>query len=376
MSHLSILGPFCRILIGVEKSNALSQWSWEFDRSEASVLQGVLELWDELEDYPGAAVLKSNLSRTVIALPGESNHPGLVIKRYHVRGLGERLKYLCLPSRAAIEWQALHQLRSGGVRVPRPIAFGEARAGGVLQAAGLVMERIPEARPLPLMLESHSQDSPLRREILWSIGEMLGRLHELGVQHTDLHAGNFLVQEGDAPLPYLVDLHAVRIGAWLPEPVRRAGLARFFHSLQGCLGFHEARLLLEGYQKVAALPGWEEVSVETILEDLEKRARRLEEIRLHSRSKRCWKTSSEFVKEDVGGWRIHRRREIPLAALRPLMKEPIPLEPIYKERPGHRVGVAALQVGSRSRPVVVKTRKVRNIWKVLLYRFYPGPLER
>ena len=81
----------------------------------------MLENWERLGHLPGAQVLKSNLSRTVIALPSTSSRPALIIKQYHVRGMSERLKYLFLLSRAANEWTALQHLKNAEVAVPRPL---------------------------------------------------------------------------------------------------------------------------------------------------------------------------------------------------------------------------------------------------------------
>jgi hypothetical protein len=116
------------------------KWRWKFTPGAEDIIQDLLRYWEMIEDLPGAEVLKSSLSRTVIAFPSTSSRPALIIKRYHVRGVKERLKYMFLPSRAAGEWIALQHLKKAGVAVPQPLAFGEKRSGRLLFHAGLVME--------------------------------------------------------------------------------------------------------------------------------------------------------------------------------------------------------------------------------------------
>ncbi|HEV3235879.1 MAG TPA: lipopolysaccharide kinase InaA family protein, partial [Gemmataceae bacterium] len=54
----------------------------------------------------------------------------------------------------------------------------------------------------------------LRQRIAGCLATFMGHVHDAGVKHNDLHAGNILIRldDQDQPRLYLVDLHAVRIG--------------------------------------------------------------------------------------------------------------------------------------------------------------------
>ena len=110
-----------------KQTHKSGKWHWKFTPGAEEIIQDLLRHWEMIEDLPGAEVLKSSLSRTVIAFPSTSSRPALIIKRYHVRGVKETLKYLVLKSRAASEWTALQHLKTSNVAVPRPLAFGEKR---------------------------------------------------------------------------------------------------------------------------------------------------------------------------------------------------------------------------------------------------------
>ncbi|MCA8962165.1 MAG: hypothetical protein KDC38_16685 [Planctomycetes bacterium] len=353
----------------------MSEWQWVFDEEDPSLterLAPVLRDWETLEERRGASVLKSNPVRKVISIPARDDLPALVVKRYHVRGFAERLKYLLVSSRARREWEALRAFQRGGVTGPRPLAMGEARRGGVLRRAGLIMLRIEGAISLPATLEELSPvGTRSAHELLRRVGREIGRMHAAGVDHTDLHAGNILI---DREHVYLLDLHATHLGARIPVPRRIANLAKLFHSLSNDLDYPGAQALLGGYGELCAAQIGEDPR--TWVDRLEQRARRLEHVRLRSRSKRCWKNSSEFVREVRGLWRIHRRREIEARLLEPYLLGKLELDQIYKDRRDQTVGSATLMTATGLRKIVVKRRTYSSLRKRLAYCFVRGPLER
>ncbi|MEM7260833.1 MAG: lipopolysaccharide kinase InaA family protein [Planctomycetota bacterium] len=353
-------------------------WNWTFADGTPALegrLESVLEEWDSLETRPGVEVLKSNAVRTVLSVPATADHPALVVKRYHVRSWRERLKYFLVPSRAAREWDALRTFARGGVSGPEVLAMGEARRGGALVRAGLIMRRVEETRSLPVLLGSVTHPA---HELLHAVGAEIGRMHAAGVDHTDLHAGNILVRDGvpwtERGSVVLLDLHATHLGALLPDTRRIENLAKLFHSLSDDLDDPRALALLDGYRSVErdALAG----NPHRWLRRLERRARALENVRLASRSKRCWKRSSEFVAERRGLWRVHRRREIPFEVIEPYLLGQFELDQIYKDRPDQVVGSATWVSDDGVRKIVVKRRTYSRFWKRLSYCIIRGPLER
>ncbi len=354
------------------------KWRWRFAPGAEECLRDVLENWERLEHLPGAEVLKSNLSRTVIALPSISSRPALIIKRYHVRGVSERLKYLFLPSRAASEWTALQHLKNAEVAVPRPLGFGEERSGRTLFHAGLIMENLLNAQVISKWLRHRRVGDPERIEVLRQVGRQIAKLHSAGCRHRDLHSGNILVHEGavaERPQVALIDHHACRIGAMPSERTRRNNLAKVFHSLLPKITHSEALELLRAYEEAVAVPRWSPSALQQALDDLVHRVYRLEGIRLRSRSKRCWKNSSQFVRTVSRGWRVYRRREVPLESLRVFQEGRINLEPIFKDQVGQLVGSATLELENGTQAVMVKQHSYRALWRRMWHCFYPGPLH-
>jgi len=148
------------------QTNATGKWRWRFTPGAEEFLQDLVLHWEVIEDLSDAEVLKSSLSRTVISFPSTSSRPGLIIKRYHVRGVKETLKYLVLKSRAASEWTALHHLKTSNVAVPRPLAFGEKKSGKILFGAGLIMERLSNVRGISQWLREKRAGDAERIEVL------------------------------------------------------------------------------------------------------------------------------------------------------------------------------------------------------------------
>ena len=95
-------------------------------------------------------------------------------------------------TRSAAEFSLLLSLKEVGVNVPQPIAARAAKSGLTYQA-DLLSERIPEARDLVSIL----QEKPLPAEIYQRIGEEIRKMHDAGVNHTDLNIHNILIDKQD-----------------------------------------------------------------------------------------------------------------------------------------------------------------------------------
>lgn len=93
-------------------------------------------------------------------------------------------------TRSAAEFSLLLDLREAGVNVPKPIAARAVKSGLTYQA-DLLSERIPEARDLVSML----QEKPLPAEIYQRIGLEIRKMHDAGVNHTDLNIHNILLDK-------------------------------------------------------------------------------------------------------------------------------------------------------------------------------------
>jgi tRNA A-37 threonylcarbamoyl transferase component Bud32 len=142
--------------------------------------------------------------------------------------------------------------------------------------------------------------------LLGAVARAVRRLHDVGLDHRDLHAGNLLVRgPADAPEVVAVDLHRTRIGRPLGEARRVANLAKLVHSFGDGLGEPGATALMEAYDP-HGLPGDAARRREAVL----RRAARIDLARRRSRAKRPGKESTVWT-QDVGAGRGSRRRDLP-----------------------------------------------------------------
>lgn len=352
-------------------SNSTDGWRWSFIEPTADWgerLAPVLQRWEELERFSGAEVLKANLQRQVIALPATSSYPDLVIKRYRMVKRIDRIKTLIMASRAEREWEALKHLQAMGIDAPGPIAVGEQRPSAILRGAGLIMHRVPDAVSFPDWWEqSNGADRELALE---AVGAMVGALHATGLEHADLHLGNVLMSTVHRSHPIILDLHSTQIGGSVPPRLRLANLAKLYHSLDDRLTRRQRWKLLAAYRDRLSD---ESRSVEELDRTLVKGAQRLEMVRLASRSRRCWKTTTDFVRERRQGWTIHRRRDFDPVDWWPLVAQPEAIEEVLKKRKNQLVGRATAGAAGK---VVLKSREQPAWWRGLIDRVCGSPLER
>ncbi|PJC85224.1 3-deoxy-D-manno-octulosonic acid kinase [Vibrio sp. HA2012] len=90
-------------------------------------------------------------------------------------------------TRSYQEFQLLKHLADAGVRVPRPLA-AKVRRGLFTYQADLLSERIQDARDLVSILKTE----PLSADRYQSIGREIRKMHNAGVNHTDLNIHNLL----------------------------------------------------------------------------------------------------------------------------------------------------------------------------------------
>ncbi len=152
----------------------------------------------------------------------------MVLKHYYRGGLMGRFNkdlYLREPvnhSRAMREFQLLLWMRQHGLPTPSPIA-AQFVPVGFWYRADLIMERIPNA----CTLADRLQNITFSKQDWLRIGAVIGEMHALGVDHTDLNCRNILV---DTQMKvWLIDFDKCRrraIGAW-----QQRNLARLRRSL-------------------------------------------------------------------------------------------------------------------------------------------------
>lgn len=122
-------------------------------------------------------------------------------------------------TRSFREYRLLAMMRERGLSVPAPLAAGYWRHGLTYRAA-IIVERIPDVRPL-----AHLLDEPV-----WdAAAAAIAAMHRLGVWHADLNAFNILLDaRGQA---WLIDFDRGTEGG-VSAQRRRANLLRLRRSLE------------------------------------------------------------------------------------------------------------------------------------------------
>jgi tRNA A-37 threonylcarbamoyl transferase component Bud32 len=177
-----------------------------------------------------ARAVKHGPHRTVyhVTLPGMDFY----LKHNRLADCRARLRELVRPSKARIEYQHARAVAERSVPTFEPLALGEpCRATGP-QDSFLITAALPETRPLNSFLETtlpqwpESRRARLRQRLAGALARLLAGMHDAGIAHHDLHPGNVLLRlDGtDRPELFLIDLHAVRLGAPLSWRARRANL--------------------------------------------------------------------------------------------------------------------------------------------------------
>jgi serine/threonine protein kinase len=115
-------------------------------------------------------------------------------------------------SRASRAHLAAHRLRAIGVVVPRPLGFVERARRPRMASSFVVYEYLPGRTLLEEARRLSRPGHRLERRALFDrVAELYERLHQHGIFHADLHAGNILVgTEGVAPID-LVSLRRVSL---------------------------------------------------------------------------------------------------------------------------------------------------------------------
>ncbi|MBI4601298.1 MAG: hypothetical protein HY721_04975 [Planctomycetes bacterium] len=121
---------------------------------------------------------------------------------------------------------AAHAERAG-IPTAEVLALVVERAGLGSVRAWLVTRYLAGVRPLPELF-GDAREGPIFR----AAGEAVGRMHEAGIDHPDLHIGNIMGSfDGDEPHVHIVDWDRARVrerSAWSPY----ANLVRLWRSVE------------------------------------------------------------------------------------------------------------------------------------------------
>jgi tRNA A-37 threonylcarbamoyl transferase component Bud32 len=197
-----------------------------------------LRLQEWLENGQAVAV-KHGPHRAVyrIDLPGLSFY----LKHNRVTDLRTWVRQLVRPSKAAMEFERAQAVASRGIPTVTPLGLGEGM-GWSPRENFLITRSLEDTEPLSTFIEQTlptlelARQKYIRRRLAVHLGEFLHQIHEAGIVHNDLHAGNILVrlQVDDHPRLFLIDLHGVKMGPPLSWPARQANLVVLSHWFMIC----------------------------------------------------------------------------------------------------------------------------------------------
>lgn len=179
-----------------------------------------------------------------------------VARRFHhggaLRALGERA--FLEPARPFRECLAAMRLAAAGIATPRVVA-GRAVRDTVGWRLALVSVRAEGVTDGAVWLErwrAGQLDRAATRRLATLWGTLVGDLHRVGFEHTDLHPRNLLVSE-DLQRVLVLDLDRGRFGALDPR-ARRRNLGRLLRAVRrreargrGFLGRADYRRFLRAY---------------------------------------------------------------------------------------------------------------------------------
>ena len=201
----------------------------------------------------------------------------------------DRLRYLLRSLPAAHEARMLRRVAAAGIPCPEVLAVRSARRLGLPCRSLLVLRALSGARgPLP---------DPVT--YLGQCGELAGQLAAAGLWHPDLHPDNFVpLEDGRLAVLDLQSMRSVDPGS------SRATLDM------------AARLLLESVA-VPVAEGLEALVASGLVDRadvpaVERRAGVITLALLRRRVRRCWNSSTEFVRQGfLGGAEFRRRGALP-----------------------------------------------------------------
>jgi len=336
----------------------------------------VVERLDSLREVPGTTVVKTNAVRTVLRVP--LDECVVFVKRYHVRGVTDRLKYLVVPSRATAEWRAARAIRAAGLPTNEALMMGEKRIAGLLQDGTFAAREIPDNEEFVPYIHRYLWDGSdaseaNRYRLLDQLAGLVRRFHDAGFRHHDMHGGNLLVTDGpDDALIHLIDLHTVKIRRGVPRGVRLGNLAKLLHSLLTGTRDGDFLRILTVYEGDRSVLGGAAAALRVI----EPRIEALERRRLVNRTKRCLRRSSAYDISKRPGLRVNHRREIPVdAVLAALAAHEVSRTgagvEVLKDSRRSALSRQTLETPDGPRPVVVKETKCHGFADRLKNVFRP-----
>ena len=233
------------------------------------------------------------------------NQERIFFKRDRTQGWAESFKYLLFPTKARKEWFIASQLQEKNLNIPKPLGWMEKVDRGFVQESYYLSEAIGSGVSLIEEANRLGDHFPLLE-----LAKAVKRMHQAGLIHSDLHAGNFI---RDGEILYITDLHGANIVKSLSLRQRLWNLSLLFHSLRSIWGEEEQSKFMDIYFEGEP---FDLRKKEAFLQKVHSWMDLLQRRQWRSRGKRCLKESTEFSVQKEKGVRYYHRRDFPLEVLK------------------------------------------------------------
>lgn len=180
-----------------------------------------------------ARIVKHGPHRSVyaVALPGLRIH----VKHNRLANTRAWLRELARLSKADSECRRAQSVAARQVPTVTPLAVGERMVGLGKRESFLITRSLDATMPLDAFADRFlptlepGRQASIRQRLAVALGDFLARMHDAGILHHDLHAGNVMVglSTADEPSLYLIDLHSVRLSVPLDWRASRDNLVVF-----------------------------------------------------------------------------------------------------------------------------------------------------
>jgi len=355
------------------------------DADAAALLRGKL---DELCRPPRARweQVKHNSSRTVYR--GRIGGQDIFLKHFHSRRPIHHLRRLIGQSDAVREMRFSQYLARHGVPTVPALAAMCDRGVAWLATRAVAPSETADRWHAAQLARGPEGLRAVRRATV-ALAEVIGRMHAAGVIHRDLHCGNILVRtDRRADRLVLTDLHRAVRRRRLSRRARAANLAHLLHDRRNSTTRADRVRFLRHYLRVSGgagtLRGWQ-----LLVEDFARRhTRRL----FRRRDQRVLGTNRYFARLRMDrGWRGHvvlaskvhpdgsgaAEAEFTEQAWRRALRDPEGLLSgagcgVLKHSQSTLVVRRSLTIGEHTVDVVVKRRRRKRAWKVLVDCFRPA----
>ena len=258
-------------------------------------------------------IIKENRVRSVISMPdSDVSGNGIYIKYFKCNGYSDYIKYLFVPTRTRTEWEVGNALLSQNINTALPLAIAKKRTYSLL-----VTEAVTDSEEFMGFCQTNyegtlsEEKDAEKKKLLDKLAGFIRKIHEKGVCHYDLHAGNVLIKFKnnhshsihDCDL-YLMDLHRVKILKSMSFRKRLHNLAQIYNSLLSILTESDKLDFLRSYG-VNALSST--IDEKELVKQISQQSSRIMNIHYRSRLKRCLKESSNFSMKRSAGLKIFFR---------------------------------------------------------------------